>query len=107
MNTDDHYDTNPPGTDRFKTKKCFHHSKTHWCMVDQNLPQLKTPARIKIYNWWNTVIRSEKLHFMYLSTESTILLPGTKTFNIKGGIFFIESKTVDTALQDSVAASKA
>ena len=56
--------------------------------------------------WWNTVIRSEKLHFMYLSTESTILPPGTKTFNIKGGIFFLESKTEDTELQDSVAASE-
>ena len=33
------------------------------------------------------MIRSEKKkHFMYLSTESTILPPGTKTFNIKGGI---------------------
>ena len=39
---------------------------------------------------------------MYLSTESTILPPGTKTFNIKG----ILSKTEDTEEQDSVAASE-
>ena len=56
-------------------------------------------------SWWNNVIRSEKLHFMYLSTESTILSPGTKTFNIKG--CFLESKTEDTEQQDSVAASEA
>ena len=40
---------------------------------------------------------------MYLSTEGTILPPGTKTFNIKG---VLESKTEDTELQDSVAASE-
>ena len=33
------------------------------------------------------------MHFMFLSTESTILPPGTKTFNIKS---FLESKTEDT-----------
>ena len=38
---------------------------------------------------------SEKLHLMHLSTESTILPPGTKTFN-KGGIFLLESNTGDT-----------
>ena len=38
-----------------------------------------------------------------MSTESTILPPGTKTFNDKRGIFFLESKTEDT---DSVAASE-
>ena len=53
---------------------------------------MKNPSRVKIYSWWNTVIRSEKLHFMYLSTESTILPPGTN----KGDIFFLESKTEDT-----------
>ena len=75
--------------------------------MDQNLlPQVKNPTRIKIYSWWNTVIRSGNLHFMYLFTESTILPPGTKTFNIKGGIFYLESKTEDTEQQDSVAASE-
>ena len=43
---------------------------------------------------------------MYLSTESTILPPGTKTFNIKFFLFFLESKTEDTELQDSVTASE-
>ena len=33
MSTNDHYNINPPGTDRFK-KICFHHSKTHWCIMD-------------------------------------------------------------------------
>ena len=75
--------------------------------MDQNLLlQVNKPSRVKIYSWWNTVIRSEKLHFMYLSTKSTILPPGTKTFNIKGGIFFLESKTEDTEQQDSIAASE-
>ena len=43
---------------------------------------------------------------MYLSTESTILPPGTKTFNTKGVFSFLESKTEDTEQQDSVAASE-
>ena len=43
---------------------------------------------------------------MYLSTESTMFPPGTKTFNINGVFFFLESKTDDTELQDSVAASE-
>ena len=47
------------------------------------LAQVKIPSKVKNYSWWNTVIRSEKMHFMYLSTESTILPPGTKTSNIK------------------------
>ena len=76
ISTNDHYNINPPGTDRFKVKNMFHHSKTHWCIVEQ----VKNPTRIKIYSWWNTVIRS---HFMHLSMESTILPPGTQTFNIK------------------------
>ena len=38
------------------------------------------------------------MHFMYFSTESTILPPGT--------ILFLESKTEDTEQQDSVAASE-
>ena len=42
---------------------------------------------------------------MSLSTESTILPPGTKTFNIKG-YFLLESKTDDIEEQDSVAASE-
>ena len=51
--------------------------------MDHNLlPQVKNPTRIKIY----IVIRSGKK--MYLSTESTILPPGTKTFNIKGVFSF-------------------
>ena len=58
------------------------------------LLQVKNPSQFKIYSWWNTVIRSEK---MYLSRESTILPPGTKTFNLKGSILFLESKTEDTA----------
>ena len=39
---------------------------------------------------------------MYLSTDSTILPPGTN----KGDIFSLESKTEDTEQQDSVAASE-
>ena len=46
------------------------------------------------------------MHFMYLSTESTIWPPGTKTFKIKGVFFCLESKTEDTEQQDSVAASE-
>ena len=49
------------------------------------------------------------MHFMYLSTESTILPSGTKTFNIKGVFFFFffyNLMTEDTVLQDSVAASE-
>ena len=52
------------------------------------LSQVKNPTRIKIYSSWDTVITSEKQHFMYLSTESTILPPGIKTFNIKGVFSF-------------------
>ena len=29
MGTNDHHNINPLGTDRFKVKKCFHHSKHH------------------------------------------------------------------------------
>ena len=45
---------------------------------------------------------------MYLSTESTILPPETKTFNIKGVLIFIllDVMTVNTEQQDSVAAGK-
>ena len=39
------------------------------------LPQVETPSRIKMYSWWNTVIRSGKMRFMYLSMD-TILHPG-------------------------------
>ena len=46
------------------------------------------------------------MHFMYLSTESTILPPGTKTFNIEWVFFILESKTEDTEQQDSIAASE-
>ena len=55
-----YYNINPPGTYRFKGKKyAFNHSKTHMCIVDQNLlPQVIYSTRIKIYSWWNTVIRS-------------------------------------------------
>ena len=68
--------------------------------MDPNLlPQVHES---KIYSWLNSVIRSGKMHFMYLSTKSTILPPGTN----KGGIFFLESKTEDTEQQDSVAASE-
>ena len=92
MSTNDHYNINSPGTDRFKglrQKICFHHSKAHWCIVDQNLlAQVKNPSRVKIYSWWNTVIKSGKMLFLYLSTESTILPPGTKTFNIKFFFFW-------------------
>ena len=46
------------------------------------------------------------MHFMYLSTESTILPPGTITFNIKVVFFFKNVITEDTEQQDSVAAIK-
>ena len=42
---------------------------------------------------------------MYLSTKSTILPPGNQNFQYKAGIFFLESKTEDTVLQDFVATS--
>ena len=97
MSTNDHYNINPPRSDMFKVIIYFHHSKTHWCIMD-----VKNPSQVKIYSWWNTVIRSERMQLMYLSTESTILPPGTTTFNI----FFLESKTEDTEQQYSVAASE-
>ena len=43
---------------------------------------------------------------MHLSTESTILPPGTKNFNMKGVIFFHKLMTEDTERQESVAASE-
>ena len=44
------------------------------------------------------------LPLLHLSTESTILPPGPK-LSIQRGYFYLESKTVDTELLDSVAAS--
>ena len=47
--------------------------------------------------------------FLYLSTESTILPPGTKTFNKKFFFFFFffgNLVTEDNEQQDSVAASE-
>ena len=42
---------------------------------------------------------------MYLSTESTILLPGTKTFNIKG-VLVLELLTENIEQQDSAGGSE-
>ena len=89
MSTNDHNNINPPGIERIYAKNVFATIKQHSCKLDQNpsnTEQVENPSRIKNYSWWNTVIRSGKMHFMYLSTESTIVPPGTncKTFNIKG-----------------------
>ena len=48
-------------------------------------------------HWWNTVIRSA----FYVLAQFCLQEP-----NIKGVFFFLESKTVDTKQQDSVAASE-
>ena len=78
MSSNDYYNTNPPG---FKIKIYV------FTTVKHTGPEsvAASATRIKIYSWWSTVIRS---HFMYLSTESTVLPPGTKTFNIKRGFSF-------------------
>ena len=68
--------------------------------MDQNLlPQVKNLTRIKIYSWWNTDIRSEKLLVYYFVSRN-------QNYQYKEGIFFLESKTEDTELQGSVAASE-
>ena len=50
-----------------------------------------------------TVIRAEKLHFMYLVYGKHYFASRNQ---YKGGIFFLESKTEDTEQQDSFAASE-
>ena len=70
-------------------------------IVDQNLlPQVKNPTRIKIYSWWNTVLRSA---FNVPVYGKHYFASRTQNFQ---DIFFIESKTEDTEEQDSVAASE-
>ena len=95
----------------FKIKNCFHHSKTHWCIVrdnlyiiscivDQNLlPQLHESR-------WNTVIRSVKTAFYVLVYGKHYFASRNQNFQYKVFFFFLESKTEDTELQNSVAASE-
>ena len=81
--TNDRYNINPPGTDGFKVKNI---SKTHWCIVNQNLlPQVKNPSQVKIYSSWNPLIR---LAFYGLYGKH-YFASRTKTFNVKEAIFLL------------------
>ena len=69
------------------------------------LPQVKNPSRVKIYSWWNTVIRSEKDAIYVLVYRKHYFASRNQSFQYKGDIFFLESKTENTEQQDFVAGS--
>ena len=73
-------------------------------MEQKLLPQVKNPSRVKIYSWWNTVIRSEAIYVLVYRKH--YFASRNQNFQYKGDIFFLESKTENTEQQDFVAAAK-